>query len=239
VSTRPSSGRLGAEQERYLEQLTLRLGLALAEPHEPVAVYLSGSAVLGDWAAAVSDLDVIAITAGPLPGAVKQRVLAAVDHRALPCPARGLELVVYTRDAVSELSAPVKFELNFNTGPGMPEHHTFDAGAEPGHWFLLDLAVARSHGRALLGPRPDRVIGPAAPRQLLEALAESIRWHSAHDRSGVNRVLNACRAWRYAVEGVWSSKGAAARWALEQGWDAETITAALKRRENGRDARDW
>jgi Domain of unknown function (DUF4111) len=229
---------LGAGPEQYLEQLTLRLRAALSDPRELEAVYLSGSAVLGDWTDRASDLDVIAITAAPLRPDARQRVVAALGHRAMPCPARGLELVIYRANAVGDPSPPVQFELNLNTGAGMREQVTFDAADEPGHWFLLDLSVARAHGRALLGPRPERVIGAVEHSHLLGALAESLRWHESHEPSGANSVLNACRAWRYAVEEVWSSKTAAARWAVDHGGDARLLSQALAVRDGRRGTLD-
>ena len=45
-----------------------------------------------------------------------------------------------------------------------------------------------------------------------------------------NNVLNACRAWRYAEEGVWSTKGASATWARERFTVPSLIEAALAKR---------
>jgi hypothetical protein len=46
-------------------------------------------------------------------------------------------------------------------------------------------------------------------------------------------VLNACRALRLALEGTWSSKPDAGRWALAQIGDTDTIAAALAARSSG------
>jgi hypothetical protein len=51
----------------------------------------------------------------------------ATRHESLPCPARGLELVVYRREAVQSTSAEPNFELNLNTGRSM----TFRLDLEP------------------------------------------------------------------------------------------------------------
>jgi hypothetical protein len=45
---------------------------------------------------------------------------------------------------------------------------------------------------------------------------QSIKWHAQGVALGDDAVLNACRGWRYAAEGIWSSKPDAGAWALRQ-----------------------
>ena len=139
----------------------------------------------------------------------RRLVAEAASHEALPCPVRGLELVLYARE---ELAVPA-YQLNLNTGPRMERRLSYDAGEEPRFWFLLDLAIAREHGIALAGP-PAREVLPEFPRELvLEALREALTWYAADGGDEAQTVLAACRAWAWASDGVWRSKGDAARWA--------------------------
>src|SRR3712207_6259049 len=105
---------LGPDEERYLERVVERLrdvlGRGLA------AAYLTGSGALGDWTRERSDLDVLVVCDAPLDPGTKARVADALWHSSLPCPVRGLELVVYDRATVREGDA--RFEVNLNTGPG-------------------------------------------------------------------------------------------------------------------------
>lgn len=223
---------LGAAQERYLEEVVARLGALLGD--DLAAAYLAGSGALGGWVAGSSDIDAIAICERPLdaPG----RLVAALSQRALPCPARKLELVVYRRDAVRAPGAGVPFELNLNTGPGLTDHAVTDPALEPAHWFTIDLAIAREHGRPLLGPPPASLIGAPPPGAVRAALAESLAWYAEHEAASASAVLNACRAWCHTEEGVWRAKDDAGRWALPRlagTAHAELVERALEQHASG------
>jgi hypothetical protein len=139
-----------------------------------------------------------------------------LTHRVLPCPARLLELVCYARDAVDPASRHPRFELNFNTGRAIVDHLALDPAEESSHWFLLDIAFGRELGVALLGPPPAEIFAPVPRVWTLEALADSLAWHAAHEPASVNAVLNACRSWRFAATGVFGSKRDGAAWAHGQ-----------------------
>jgi hypothetical protein len=218
-----------AEVTAYLDDLVRvvrrRLGPDLR------AVLLIGSAATGAYVRGLSDLDVAVICAGRLQEQARHGLAGDLSHERLPCPARKLELVVYRADEVAAPSRQPRFELDLNTGEGL-HRVSFDPDSETGrHWFLLDLAAARKHGRALLGPRPEEIIGEIPRAWLLEALVESLDWHDAHEPESENARLNACRAWRYALEGAWSSKPAAAAWARERGGDPSSPEVVGRARE--------
>ncbi len=217
------------ELQAYAAHVVARLQSLLGEAL--LGVYLIGSASLGGYESGFSDIDVIAVCAAPLPLETKQAIAAALDHRVLPCPARGLEFVLYARDAVTAPTKDPRFELNFNTGAGMS--HRFSPGpeGEPGHWFVLDLAVARENAIPLLGP-PARELLALQPRAwVLEALSALLAWHVREEPVSPNNVLNACRAWRHVEAGDWCTKRQAALWARSQLEDPTLIDAALARRE--------
>ena len=106
-----------------------------------------------------------------------------------------------------------RFAVNLNAGPRMPFHVSFDPADEPAHWFVLDLAILRAHGRTLTGPPPAELVGPIPRRWQLEAVRDSLAWHQANEPALQQSVLNARRGWRYAEEDVWCSKEDAAAWA--------------------------
>jgi hypothetical protein len=144
-------------------------------------------------------------------------VVAGVRHEALPCPARCLELVAYRRETALSGSAAPDFEVNLNTGAGVPL--LVQSGGDPGaigsHWFAIDRSVLAQAGVALAGPPAAEAFSPIPPRDLIPVLAASVRWHGERGPDPGDAVLNACRALRYATEGTWSSKPAAGRWAIE------------------------
>jgi hypothetical protein len=219
----------GRAVEEYLAELTARLRAGLGGGL--AGVYLIGSAGTGGYVHGASDLDVWALVRAPLSEDAKRALAGRVDQAALPCPARGLELVVARFPAGPE---PV-VELNLNDGPRMERHVALDASAEPRHWFVLDAAIGRQGGRALWGPPSVEAI-PAIPRSLqLAAIGESLDWYAAHEPDNRKAALTAARGWRYLVEGRWSSKEEAARWAADRrpGWAAELTEALAARRETG------
>jgi hypothetical protein len=191
-----------------------------------VAAYLVGSGALGG-VVDQSDVDVVAVCAADPPDARRRAMAAALGELAMTWPLRGLELVLYARDAVATPARRPRFAVNLNAGPGMPFHVSYDPADEPAHWFLLDLAILRAHGRTLAGPPPAELVGPIPRHWQLEAVRDSLTWHQANEPALQQSVLNACRGWRYATEDVWSSKRDAAAWALDRTDDPATVTAAL------------
>lgn len=200
-----------------------------------VGVYLSGSGALAAYAHGWSDVDVAVVVPDALDHAGKAALVAAVRHEALPCPARGLELVVYTLGTTRAGDVDPVFELNLNTGAAMGFHA--DEALRPGaggHWFALDRSVLRHHGIPLRGP-PARETFAAIPRAaLIPVLLASLGWHGSQRAEELdNAVLNACRTLRFAREGVWSSKPAAGHWALGRVDDVTLVEAALAARTGG------
>jgi hypothetical protein len=219
-----------AEATSYLAEVVARLRTILG--NELVGVYAGGSVALGGYDPARSDLDVAVVCRAALSDARKLELAASLRHEALPCPARGLELVVYPESGVRVATRDAGYELNLNSGRAMPFHLSLAPGdGEEEHWFAIDRAILREHGRVLVGPPPQRLFAPIPRSTLLGLLAESVRWHARH---GVARaddaVLNACRALRYAAEGRWSSKQAAGEWGRERLADGALVVDALAAR---------
>jgi hypothetical protein len=204
----------------YLAELIRRLQARLGE--ELLAAWQVGSGALGDFDPARSDIDVQAVTATRLERADLEALAAALT--AVPCPVRGLEFVLYARDDL----ATARFQLNLNTGPGMDHHEGYDPAAEERFWFVLDLAIARENAAVLFGPHPGTVL-PALPRHMVvTAHRESLVWWRGYD--GSQAIIAACRAWAWAAEGRWLSKGDAAAWAAARLADPTPIAKALARR---------
>jgi Domain of unknown function (DUF4111) len=205
-------------------RLDERLGAAL------VGIYLVNSGARDDYLPGRSDLDLAVIVDVASEQGVWLRIAEALRHRALPCPAPRLELVVYRREVVADPGPRPDWELNLNTGPAIVDHVGLDPATEPAHWFVLDLASAGDAARVVRGPAATSVFGAIEREHVLDALAASQAWHARHDTAAPNRVLNDCRAWRFVIEERWSSKTEAAAWALARGADPELVGLALDRR---------
>jgi Domain of unknown function (DUF4111)/Nucleotidyltransferase domain len=189
-----------------------------------VGVWLFGSAALGDYAPGRSDLDVQAVSSDRLPRAALEELAAALDHDVLPCPARGLEFVLYAAAGLRDPEGPA-FQLNLNTGRDMAHHVAFDPADDPRFWFVLDVAIGRERGAPLAGPRPSEVF-PELPRRLIvDALAGALDWYELHGDEPAQTVLAACRTWAWATDGRWRSKTESARWASERLGDQPALQA--------------
>jgi hypothetical protein len=199
---------------------------------ELLGLYLSGSSVLGDFEPATSDVDLIAITRDDPALATREAIIEAIAG--LRCPARGLEFVLYGRSAVAGPKPSLRWSINLNLGPRLPRAvWWFDPEPKPEYWVVLDLAMLRAHGRAIVGLPPAELVDPIDRAVVLAALAQALTWHADFDRGRPNRVLNACRAWRYLIEGDLVSKATAAEWAERRTGDL-VIAEARQFRAEGR-----
>lgn len=212
------------EAERaYLAELVEKLQEILGA--SLVGVYAGGSWALGGYEPPDSDLDVAVVIREPLSDDGADRLVAAFRHEAFPCPARGLELVVYTRESAASATTDPGFELNLNTGARLTSRA--DREPQPGerHWFAVDRSVLAAHGIALLGPPAAEVFAPIAADDLRPVLVDVLRWYEREAPESDDAILNAGRSLRFVHEGVWLPKPALRAWAAGQPGTNEEILA--------------
>lgn len=195
----------------YLEELTSRIADVLGE--RLLCVASIGSYAMGAFDPRSSDLDVIVVVDRPLTVSDWDAVVDRCSHEALPVPARKLELVAYTRPQVAAPRRSQGWELNFHTGPGV-RHAGHDPMAESWHWFVLDLAQARTHAVTLWGDPAHEVIGEVSDELVKDAHAAALAWYAIHE-PGPQLVLAAARAWLWNAERRWASKPEAWEWAAK------------------------
>jgi hypothetical protein len=210
---------------RYAQALASRLQELLGG--DLLGVYVIGSLAWLDYHPTHSDVDILGV-AQPLPVQLKRAVVEALTHERPP--ARGLEFVLYGPRTGEPAEQATAFQLNLNTNP---PHVALEPRDEPAHWFIVDVAMARVRSIPLIGPPAVEVLDPIPRGAILRALEASLDWHAEHEPGSPNAVLNACRAWRYAREGRWSSKTEAGRWARTRVEDPSRIDAALAARTSG------
>lgn len=219
---------IGAAPAAYVAEIVARARDVLGGDLRGVC--LMGSAALGDYRPGRSDIDVAVVADRPLPLVAREALVGALEHDALPCPARGLELVTYDPAGLAHPAGPA-YLINLNTGPRMDHQVSFDPADNPRFWFTLDVAIGRTLGRTLLGPPPADLF-PELPDPLIRGAArESLDWWSANGGHPFTAVLAACVAWRWSETGTWSSKGAATRWAANRAAERDVLRAALDQRE--------
>jgi hypothetical protein len=205
-----------------------------------VGVYTTGSLALGGFTPGRSDIDLMAVVDGDEGPETCLHLAARLDHHRMPCPASGLEFVLYPRAIVTTPGTDAGYLLNLNTGPKLAPLADLDSPSAPAFWFVLDRAVTAQSGEAVIGP-PAAVLFRVPPAHALLPVVLAAVEAQQQDRSDLldNVVLNACRAFRYAEDGRWYSKpDAGRRTAATPGPFTALIRAALETHEQGRHAGD-
>jgi predicted nucleotidyltransferase len=140
-----------AQLEAYVAEV-----VETVERVAPVAgSFVLGSALLGGFDPAQSDVDLVVVVEPPLDA---EALVTALDE--LDTPFRKLELVVYARGA-----KPPAYELNYPDGAGEPEF-----------WFVLDAAIAQQRIPEWL-----ELLQPVTGEETRRAAKELLRW--AEERS--------------------------------------------------------
>jgi predicted nucleotidyltransferase len=151
----------------------------------PVArAFALGSALVGGFDPATSDLDLVVVVERRLEQEEREAVVAELDE--LPQPFRKLELVVYAAGA-----KPPAYELNYPDGPGEPEF-----------WFVLDAALAQRFAAREWG----ELLQPVSESETRSAAEELLGWAEAH-----HEPVHAARARHYLEHGEWITKEEARR----------------------------
>ncbi|MFG2049159.1 nucleotidyltransferase domain-containing protein [Micromonospora sp. NPDC048935] len=229
--------------QRYLDDLVAASRDVLGA--DLVGAYAAGSVGLGAYQAGRSDVDVALVSTGPLTDTVKRTLVARLRHEALPCPARGLELVAYRRDVAASATPEPGFEVELNTGSGMPFRCTLDPADRPvgdgRFWYGLDRSILHQSGLPLLGLPAADAFADLAPADLRRLLVDALSWWLAlptppDDRPAPgteDAVLGACRSLVRHRDGVWLAKVAAGQRLLDADEPAEVIGRAIAARHGG------
>ncbi|KAL2835642.1 hypothetical protein BJY01DRAFT_223282 [Aspergillus pseudoustus] len=216
--------------ETHLAQYLTRLLDTLQQELKDnlLAVYLFGSAGYNAYEPSTSDVDVYAVIQHELKLDDYNQLARKISHASIPCPARNLEFVLFAKSNAALQTSSPRFDMNFNTGREMEDDYiNLDASSEPLFWFVLDMAMGRELGTALLGPPASGVFAAPKKELILNAIVESLNWHSQQSSLTPDGILNACRALRFAKSGRWGSKKAIENY---EEHEAHVVSLALEAR---------
>lgn len=210
-----------AQWEPLAEQVS---DICVAHLPTLVGAYVHGSAVLGGFTRA-SDLDILVIVTD---GTGLEDFGTALSR--MTSLDRPVELSVVTAAAASTPASPWPYLLHVNTGTGDVVRD--DGSGDPD--LLAHYTVTRTHGHALVGPEPDRVIGETPHHDLVDYLAGELSWALDHADQRY-ALLNACRAVAFAESGELLSKIRGARWWTQHRGCSRLVEACLEAQLDGRD----
>ena len=203
-----------------------------------VGVYLHGSAVMGCFNPARSDIDLIVVVRKALTKEVKRHfmdMVVALNDRA---PAKGIEMSIVTKNVCNPFVYPTPFDLHFSAMHLNWYRENPNDYVEKMRGTDIDLAghfvIITKRGQCLCGVPIDEVFGEV-PK---EAYMDSIRNDVSEAREDIIDntmyiVLNLARVLAYKRDGLILSKKEGGEWALENLPDEyhPLIEAALREYE--------
>lgn len=199
----------------------LQRGLLAALGEGLVGIYLHGSLALGGFNPEQSDLDLLAVTEGPLTAESKRRLIEVLLR--LSGKPRPIEISFLGRGDLRPWRHPTPYQLHYGENWRSRYEELLDTEAR---WeqseqqptdpdLAAHITVLRERGVRLQG-RPIREVFPEVPRaDYIDSIVQDFYW--AKERLGedpVYFVLNACRVYAYLKEGRILSKVEAGAWAL-------------------------
>jgi streptomycin 3"-adenylyltransferase len=186
-----------------------------------VALYLYGSAVAGGLRPG-SDLDLFALTDRRTSPAKRRELIAGLrplsSRAARPASWRPVELTIAARPDIEPLRYPPR--VDFQSGEWLRAE--FDRGEER-PWkssspdLLIVLAQVRKGSTALFGPAAAEVLPEIPPSDLTRAMTDEIgSLLDDLEPDTANVLLTLARIWHTLATGDFTTKDAAAGWALTQ-----------------------
>jgi hypothetical protein len=234
---------MDTDVRRYLTELVDAAREVLGD--NLVGAYAAGSLGMAAYQPGRSDVDVALVCARALDETGKRRLVARLRHEVMPCPARGLELVAYRREVARSGTPEPGFEVELNTGPGMPFRATWSGDDRPAadgrFWYGLDRSILHQCGHSLFGAPAAQAFADLSPADLRRLLIDALRWWlalptppgDAPAPGAEDAVLGACRSLVRFRGGVWLSKVAAGRRLVDAGYPAGLIERSIAARSGG------
>jgi len=225
------------EVNRLLGALLSRMHNILGD--KLVGLYLFGSAVLGDFDAGVSDVDLLAALTADLDTgefSTLQQMHEDIVAQDAQWDNR-LEIAYASRRALQTYKTQVSTIGIIS--PGEP-FYLIEAGVD----WLVNWYMVLAKGVTLYGLPPQEIIAPTSQAEFVQAVKALMRtWHGRL-HNGDSRpfqsysILTLCRGWYTCTHGEQVSKQQAAHWAQERlpRW-AALIEQALEWRRDFRDSR--
>jgi streptomycin 3"-adenylyltransferase len=185
-----------------------------------VGVYLHGSAVMGCFNSAKSDLDFIVVIAHPMTDETKRACMDMVLALNTDGPAKGIEMSIVLREVCNPFVYPTPFELHFS------ERHIKWYNENPADYVQKmngtdkDLAahfkVIRARGKCLWGAPVSDVFAEVSATDYMDSLWEDICDAPQEiENNTMYLVLNLARVMAYKKEGLILSKKEGGEWALK------------------------
>ena len=186
-----------------------------------VGVYLHGSATMGCYTPAVSDLDFIVVVDAPMTDEQRRAFMDEVVELDARAPGKGIEMSVVTEAACKPFAWPTPFELHWSRMHADwyardPEDYIRKMRGTDGD-LAAHFTVLRGRGGCLWGAAIGDVFDPVPRACYVDSIWEDVC--GAEDEIAENAVyltLNLARVLAYLEDGEVLSKREGGAWALER-----------------------
>ncbi len=184
-----------------------------------VGVYLHGSAAMGGYHPAVSDLDFVVVSRGPITDAARRAFMDAVVELDARAPGKGIEMSVVTAAACGDFAHPTPFELHwsrmhadwYRRDPDDYIHKMRGTDAD----LAAHFTVIRGRGVCLRGAPIGEVFAPVPERDYVDSIWNDVCGAPEEiEGAPVYLVLNLARVLAYLEDGTVLSKREGGDWAL-------------------------
>ena len=193
-------------------------------------IYQIGSGTFNDFLPGKSDLDIVVVIDQQVNEKALDELAKLLDHQNIPCPAEGLDIVIFRKNSILHLVEEPHCEFWFATGEKWEQEDW--EGAE-NREMLIFIELCRRNGKTLFGSSPQTYFPKVKRKWLLRAFHEMLVWHKGkildpfHDPLGQNSILNACRVLAYFRTEDLLSKTAGGKWYLENVEKDKLVQSAL------------
>lgn len=184
-----------------------------------VGVYLHGSAAMGCFHPAVSDLDLLIITENTSSDKEKRAYMEMVTRLNAEAPKKGLEMSILRRGVCNPFCYPTPYELHFSAGhldwwQEDPEDYIRKmTGTDKD--LAAHVTILRARGKTLFGEPIEAVFGEVSPEDYFDSIFYDVE--SAREdilRTPMYVILNLCRVLAFREEGKILSKEEGGNWGL-------------------------
>jgi predicted nucleotidyltransferase len=218
----------------FARLLAERIAAALDAP--VLSVILHGSLALGAFTPERSDVDLLVVVDEPLADGDVEALRRRLDAHRNDAP-HHVDVRVVTRAVAASPTRDPPMEAYLRPHPAGPTRLEGRGAVEPD--LVVEFAVVRAHGHALVGLDPRSVVGPVPDGWVVDVGDRQLgAWERLTDDAAHAElmVLTTCRIWRFSEEGVFSSKADAGRWALGRDPSLTAVEQALRQRQGDRRA---
>ena len=184
-----------------------------------LGVYLHGSAAMGCFNPAKSDIDLIVVIKDPMDGAAKRAFMEMTVRLNALGPKKGIEMSVVRQAACRPFIYPTPYELHFSAGHlprylDDPEEYIREMNGTDRD-LAAHFTVIRRRGRCLFGPPIEEVFAEVPKEDYLDSIRRDVE-DAREDLldNPVYFVLNLARVLACMKDGTVLSKKEGGEWAL-------------------------